>query len=59
MLVLGLANSEHLGATYGAYALGGQPPVLHGYVSGVLHFSLGSALHAVCLHLFTSLFFKG
>jgi len=50
--------SEHLGPTYGTYALSGRPAVLHDYASGILHFSLSAALHAVCLHLFTSLFVK-
>jgi hypothetical protein len=59
MPILALPNSEHLGPTYGTYALSGRPAVLHDNVSGVLHFSLGAALHAVCLHLFTSLFVKG
>jgi hypothetical protein len=39
--------------------LSGRPAVLHDYGSGILHLSLGSALHTVCLHLFTSLFVKG
>jgi hypothetical protein len=50
---------EHLGPTYGTHTLSGRPAILHDYASGVLHFSLGAALHTVCLHLFTSLFFKG
>jgi hypothetical protein len=50
--------SEHLGPAHGTYALSGRPAVLHDYASGILHFSLGAALHAVCLHLFTSLFVK-
>jgi hypothetical protein len=36
--------------------LSGRPAVLHDYASGILHFSFGAAFHAVCLHLFTSLF---
>ena len=51
--------SEHLGPAYGTHTLSGRPAVLHDYGSGVLHLSLGSALHTVCLHLFTSLFVKG
>ena len=50
--------SEHLGPTYGTCALSGRPAVLHDYASGIPHFSFGTAFHAVCLHLFTSLFIK-
>jgi len=50
--------SEHLGPAYGTYALSGRPAVLHDYASGILHFPFGTAFHAVCLHLFTSLFVK-
>jgi hypothetical protein len=50
--------SEHLGPAYGTYALSGRPAVLHDYASGILHFPFGAAFHAVCLHLFTSLFLK-
>ena len=53
------AYSEHLGPTYGTHTLSSRPAVLHDYGSGILHLSLGSALHTVCLHLFTSLFVKG
>ena len=54
-----LPYPEHLGPAYGTYALSSRPAVLHDYVSGVLHLSLGAALHTVCLHMFTSLFVKG
>jgi len=53
------AYSEHLGPTYGTHTLSSRPTILHGYVSGIPHLSLGPALHTVCLHLFTSLFLKG
>jgi hypothetical protein len=53
-----LPYSEHLGPTYGTCALSGRPAVLHDYASGIPHFPFGTALHAVCLHLFTSLFIK-
>jgi hypothetical protein len=56
VLALTLSYSEHLGPAYGTHALSGRPAVLHDDASGILHFSLGTTLHAVCLHLFTSLF---
>jgi hypothetical protein len=59
VLLLALAYSEHLGPTYGTHTLSGRPAVLHGYALGIFHFPLGTALHAVCLHLFTSLFIQG
>ena len=52
MLVLTLPYSKHLGATYGAYALGGWFAIFHGYSLGVFHFPLGAALHTVCFHKF-------
>ena len=58
ILALSLPYSEHLGPAYGTLALSGRPAVLHDYASGILHFPFGAALHAVCLHLFTSLFIK-
>jgi len=54
--VLTLPYSEHLGAAYGAGTLSCRFTILHSYASGILHFPLGAALHAVGLHLFTSLF---
>jgi hypothetical protein len=51
--------SEHLGPAHGTCALSGWPAVLHDYALGIPHLPLGTALHTVCLHLFTSLFFKG
>ncbi len=53
---LSLADAEHFGAAYRADTLGSGLPVLHPDVSGVLHLPLGAALHAVGLHLPTSLF---
>jgi len=58
ILALCLPYSEHLGPAYGTYALSGRPAVLHDYASSILHFPFGAAFHAVCLHLFTSLFIK-
>ena len=54
---LALADSEHLSPTYRAYALGCRLPILHGYCPRILHFPLGPAFHAVCLHLFSSLLY--
>ena len=59
ILALSFPYSEHLGPAYGTYALSSRPAVLHGYASGIFHIPLGSAFHAVRLHLFTSLFIKG
>jgi hypothetical protein len=59
ILALSLPYSEHFGSAYGAYALSGRPAILHDYASGILHFPFGAAFHTVCLHQFTSLFFKG
>ena len=59
ILSLTLPYSEHLGPAYGTYALSGRSAVLHDYAPRILHFPFGPALHAVRLHLFTSLFVKG
>ena len=59
ILALGLPYSEHLGPAYGTHTLSGRPAVLHDYALGVSHFPLGTALHTVCLHVFTSLFLQG
>jgi hypothetical protein len=48
-----LSNSEHLGATGRAYALSRWFAILHSNTLGVLHFSFGSALHTIGLHLLT------
>ena len=53
---LTLADSEHLRATCGTYALSCRFAILHGYSFGILHFLFSAALHAVCFHLVTSLF---
>ena len=53
---LALADSEHFRATGRAYTLGCWLAVFHGDAFGVFHFLLGTAFHAVCLHLLTSLF---
>ena len=50
VVALTLANSEHLGAAYGASTLGCRLIVLHGYALGIFHFPFGAAFHAVCLH---------
>ena len=55
-VALSLPNSEHFSSTCGAHTLSCRPTILHGYSLGIFHFSLGTALHAVCLHLFTSTF---
>jgi hypothetical protein len=48
--MLGLADSEHLGAAGGANPLGGRAAILHGYLFGILHFSFGSAFNTIGLH---------
>ena len=48
---LGPTDTEHPGATDRANTLSRWLTVLHGNALGVLHFSLGSALHAIRLHL--------
>ena len=53
---LTLADSEHFRATGRAYALGCWLAVFHGDAFGIFHFLFGTAFHAVCLHLLTSLF---
>ena len=50
VLALAFANTEHLGAAVWAYALGGWFAILHGNGLGILHFSLGATLHAICFH---------
>jgi hypothetical protein len=47
---LALANTENLCAADGTNSLCCWLTILHGYRLSVLHFSLGSALHAICLH---------
>ena len=51
---LALADPEHLGTTLRANALGCRLPVLHGYSLGVLHLSLGTALHTIGFHTISS-----
>jgi len=46
-----LADSGYLRATRREDALGRRPLFLHDDALGVLDLSLGTALHAVCLHL--------
>ena len=56
---LALANTEHLGATRRADALGGRLAVFHGYGFGIFHFLFATTLHTICLHLvspFTSVY---
>ncbi len=50
---LRLPDLEHLRAAGGAGALSRGPLVLHGNGLGVLYLSLGTAFHAVTLHLTT------
>jgi hypothetical protein len=47
---LALADFEHLGATNRAHTLGRRLAILHGNGLGILHFSLGTALHTIRLH---------
>ena len=54
---LALADFEHLCAAYGANALRCRPAILHRDCLGILHISLGPALHTIALHWVTSLFF--
>ena len=48
---LGLADSEHLGATYGTGALSRWFAILHGYTLRILHLPLSAALYTISLHL--------
>ena len=48
---LALANAEHLGTAGGAYTLSRRLTILHGYRLSVLHLLLGSAFHAIRLHV--------
>ena len=48
---LALADSEHFRATGWTYALGCRLAVLHGDAFGIFHFLLGTALHAISLHI--------
>ena len=47
---LALANTEHFRPAGGADALGGGLTIFHGNGFGILHFSLGTIFHAICLH---------
>ena len=47
---LALSYPEHLSPAYRADALSRWLSILHGYRLGILHFSLGSTFHTVCLH---------
>ncbi len=51
---LTFSYSEHLRPACGAYTLSRWPAVLHSYSPSIPHFSLGTALHTISLHLFTS-----
>jgi len=59
VVALALPDSEHLGPAHGTHTLSGRPAVLHDYASGILHLPFGTALHTVCLHMFTSLLVIG
>ena len=48
---LALAEYEYLRATTRAYALSRRLAILHGDAFGVFHFLLGTALHAISLHI--------
>ena len=56
MPALTLPYPEHLGPTGRAYALSRWFAVLHSYGLSIPHFPLGTALHAICLHLVYLLF---
>ncbi len=49
---LALADSEHFRATGRANSLSRRFAVLHGYGLGILHLSLGTALHTIRFHDF-------
>jgi hypothetical protein len=49
---LGFANSEHLGATRRADALGSRFAILHGYGFDIFHLFLSTAFNAISLHMF-------
>ena len=48
---LALADSKYFRATGRAYALSCRLAVLHSDAFGVFHFLLGTALHAISLHI--------
>jgi len=48
--LLGFADAEHLGAALGADALGRRFAILHFNGSGIPHFPLGPAFHAISFH---------
>ena len=54
---LALTDPEHLRTTGWTYALGCRFSVLHGYGLGVLHLSLGTALHTIGFHTIHSSLF--
>ena len=49
---LALTDSEHLGATGRADALGCWLAILHSYRLGILHLFLGTTFNTICLHNF-------
>ena len=55
--VLALTDSEHLRTAGGTDTLSRRLPVLHGYGLGILHLSLGTALHTIGFHTISSLVF--
>ena len=52
---LALADSKYFRATGRAYTLGCRPAVLHSDIFSILYFPLGLALHAISLHVLSSL----
>ena len=48
---LAFSDPEHFSPTDGTSPLRSRLAILHGYALGVFHFSLGTTLHAICLHL--------
>jgi len=53
---LALPDSEHLCPASRTHTLSCRFAILHSYRLSIFHFPFGTALHAVCFHLFTSLF---
>ncbi len=49
-VILGFADTEHLGSANRANTLGRGLAILHGNVLGILDFSLGTTLNAIGLH---------
>ena len=48
------ANLEHFGAADGTSSLSRRAAVLHGYLLGIFHLTLGATFHAITFHVATS-----